>query len=248
MTLLRRVARTARVWVFVLVCAGCASSRRHDAKNASSPGLVIVTTQPATEPMDASLIFPRGPGESRFALLNKRGEVESTEVIQREATSDHRADFSVADGERRLEFLARDDSNNIVLTAVIDHADRALTLFDPPLPIAPSMLAPGKTFESEAAMRVVDVNKPQKQRERGTAKRTLTYLDDAVIRIPGGREERVARLEIHFTADLRLADADEQTMLYVSREKGLIASDSRERVTILGAFPRETHRMLIRDE
>jgi hypothetical protein len=35
-------------------------------------------------------------------------------------------------------------------------------------------------------------------------------------------------------------------MLYVSREDGLLASDSTERVTILGTFPRETRRVLVR--
>jgi hypothetical protein len=227
-----------------LICAGCAGPAKTTSQVAA--GLVVVSTQATEKPIDAAAIFPVEPGEARFWLLDDSGQRGESVLIRRETNSQHGASVGSHEGARRSEYLRRDESGAIALTAVLDEPEHALTFFDPPLPVAPDRLKPGEPFESKAAMRVVDSRKPSKQRERGTAARTITYLDDAVIRLPDGRDHRVARIEIRFTADLRMANADERTMLYVSREDGLLASDSTERVTILGTFPRETRRVLVR--
>lgn len=185
-----------------------------------------------------------------FAMLDKDGNPETTIVIRASETDHHGAQVAIADGDRRVEFLKPLENGSIALTAVIERKDKALTLFEPPLVIAPASLQPGETFRSEAAMRVVALDDPGKQREKGTAKRTITYLGDAMIHHAGG-EVRAAKLEIRFDADLRLANAEERTTLYVSRDAstpGVIAQESMEKITILGAFPRTTKRTLLRDQ
>ena len=58
----------------------------------------------------------------------------------------------------RTEFLRRDDDDNIVMTAALDHEEQALSRFEPPLLITPARLEPGSPVESRVAIRVLDSN------------------------------------------------------------------------------------------
>jgi hypothetical protein len=231
----------------LMAWGGCGSASRHAESIGKNPvGVMVVSTEPATRPIEASHLFPSNSGEQAFVVLDDAGKPGGRVLVARTASSEHGANMAVAEGDRRTEYMTRLGSGEVALTAVIDHAENALTLFNPPLVVSPVKLAPGDTFTSEASMRIVDVNRPAKQREHGAARRTMTYANDAVITTPDGAQRRVARIEIHFNADLRFANADERTIVYVAREDGLIASDSDERITILGAFPRQTRRVLVR--
>ena len=232
----------------IVAIAGCASS---PALDQASPSMLftVVAMRPATQPIPAETIIALDAGHCRFAVLDQDGQISNSILITRSATTEHGATTAVADGDARIEFLKHEDDGSIALTAVIDRKDNALTLFNPALVVAPATLQPGETFVSEAAMRVVALDNPTKQREKGSARRTLTYAADGRVRTPAGEFE-TARLEIHFTADLRFADADERTTLYVSRDPadgGTLVQQSREKITILGAFPRESARTLVRE-
>jgi hypothetical protein len=231
----------------LIVCGGCVYPPRQTVFTFS---YALRSEQPASEPIAGNMLIDLSPGESQFVTVDEKGFRGHTVTMQRSVTTEHGAEFAIAEDDRRIEFLRRSDDGSIALTAVIDRKENALTLFDPPLTVAPALLRPGETFTSESAMRVVAFDNRQKQRERGTAKRTMTYINDAVLLLAAG-EVRTAQIDIHFTADLRLADAEERTTLYIAREgdgdaTGLIASDIREKVTILGAFPRESRRVLVR--
>jgi hypothetical protein len=184
------------------MCGGCAS------RAPMSATTLVASTQPASEPIDAALIVSMEANIDEFLLIQEDDAKNTTVTIRREPTGEHGASMAIAEGDARVEFLARNESGEIALTAVIDRKEKALTLFDPPLIIAPRTLGPGETFHSEASMRVVDASNPEKQRERGKAKRSITYTTDAVIRTPRG-DVQVAQIDIHFTAALRLADAEE---------------------------------------
>lgn len=244
----------ARIHIGVALAAiaagGCASHQ----PSTTSPALAVKSesqaTEPTSSPLAASLIVDLTPGEASFAIIDDKGAHGGRATIRTSATTEHGAEVAVAEGERRVEFLKRSEDGCIALTAVIDRKEHALTLFEPPLIVAPASLQPGETFSSEAAMRVVALDDPGKQREKGKAKRSITYVGDAMIPHAGG-EVRAAKLEIRFDADLRMANAHEQTTLYVSRDAsrpGVIAQESMEKITILGAFPRTTKRTLVREQ
>jgi hypothetical protein len=139
---------------------------------------------------------------------------------------------------QRTEFLRRDAHGNVLMTAVIDEGNNALTHFNPPIVVMPAELRRGERFESRAAMRVVDARNPTKERERGTAVRTVEYLGDRLLLTNFGKVATY-QLKITFTADLRMADAETNTTLYIAPELGIVAEQSSEKVTVLGALTSE---------
>src|SRR5262249_36510523 len=82
------------------------------------------------------------------------------------------------------------------------------------------------------------------QRESGKAVRTMKYVSDQAIRIPSGQFQ-AKRVEVHFTADLKLAKADEQTTLWVVTGLGVVAEQSIEEVKVLGLTNKKTSRTLV---
>jgi hypothetical protein len=199
----------------------------------------------ATKSLRAADIWPLAASETRFAISGDNAAGQGTTHIVQRAASDFGATVAIEESGYRTEYLSRDDDGGIRLHAVHDETEHALTLFEPPLLLAPSLLQPGEPVESEAKMRILDARDRGKQRERGAATRTMTYTHDARLQV-GQREVVAAQLEIHFTADLRFADADERTTMFVTRDGGLIVQHSEEKVTILGAFPRTRQRTLVR--
>jgi hypothetical protein len=243
--ILRRGARHVLTALAMIVPAGCASHKAVDAVKVA-PGFGVVSTRQAIAPLIAQGIMPMSDGESTYTLLNDAGQASGSVVFRRTATTEHGATIAAGEDDRRIEFLRRNDDGSIALTAVVERADNALTLFDPPLIVAPAKLEPGRPFVSESAMRVLARDQPRKQREHGTARRSIEYTTDVLIETPDGDVE-AARLDIHFTADLQLADAEERSSMYVSRDAGrLVALVSVEQVKILGVIRRHSQRTLIR--
>ena len=216
----------------------------------------LISERPATTPIDAASIANLGTPKTTFAIIDDKG-FRSGEVTMRiTPTTEHGAQLMIAEDDRRVEFVCRGNDGSIALTALIDRSENAITLFEPPLIVAPATLAPGESFTSESAMRVMALDDPSRQREHGPCRHTLTYGKDATLRLAAG-EMNVARLEVLFKADLQLANAEEATTMYVSRGetpgaqgkelKGLILKQSSEKITILGAFPRTARRTLLRE-
>ena len=162
------------------------------------------------------------------------GDAAGAEIVYSGSpTDEHQAEFAVRQGAARTEYWARDEAGDIIMPVTIDHAENALTRFDPPLLIAPKTLQPGAPVEAEADMTVLDSRNLKRQRERGKAKRTIEYIDDQRIRTPLG-EFRAKRIVVHFAADLRLADAENTTTYWLAPDLGIIAQLREEEVRILG--------------
>lgn len=227
--------------------AGCAST---PPKAPNSDAFHVISSNSPRASIAAAQVVDLSAGETRFSVIDEDSESpDKAIIIRRESTNEYGSDFAIHEGDRRSEFLKRNSDGSVAMTAVIDREENALTLFEPPLIVAPALLKANQPFTSEAAMRVVALGNPAKHRERGTARRSITYVDDVLLRI-GSREIPVARIEIRFDADLRFADADELTTLYVARgiDGGVILQLSREKIVILGTFPRTTERTLLRVE
>jgi hypothetical protein len=110
--------------------------------------------------------------------------------------------------------------------------------------VMPAVLPAQQPSTAHADMRVVDTENEKKVREEGRATRTITYVADQRIRTAHG-EFDTKRIELHFRADLNLADVDELTVLFVVPGRGIVAEQSTETVKVLG-FGRPKKRTLIR--
>ncbi len=90
----------------------------------------------------------------------------------------------------------------------------------------------------------MDRDRPLRQRESGTATRTIEYVDDQVIRTPLG-EFLAKRIVVEFVADLRLADARTTSTLYVVEGLGVVAEEREEEIKIFGVIGRPTRRTFL---
>jgi hypothetical protein len=185
-------------------------------------------------------ISPAQAGLWRYEWI--AGRNRGAALFRREATSEHGAQWVDIEDGARATFWRVDAGGDIVMSAVIDHEEKALTLFDPPLLLWPRELGAGEERRAEAAMRVVNRDQPSQERERGRALRTVRSTGIATVQSPLG-EILCTRLDVQFLADLRLARAETRTIVFVAEPLGVVLEQSLERVRVLGAFERKTDRV-----
>jgi hypothetical protein len=232
--------------------SGCASHRPAASRRAhptESPGLLqILSTTPATGSVSAADLCMLTPGERRYTASadNSSSSASPDSVVTRTLapTTQFNGSVSVAENHSRTEFWNVIEHGDVQMTAVMELKDNAISLFTPPLVIAFADLPAGEERRSESAMRVVDMKNRTRQRESGKAVRTMTYVSDQAIRIPSGQFQ-TKRVEVHFIADLKLAKADEQTMLWVVPGVGVVAEQSVEEVRVLGLTNTKASRTLV---
>ena len=217
-----------------------------EAQSPDAP-LIIIETLPAGEPLPGEDLYPLTPGEWVYQIIDDEGEATGQVVYTVSPTDRFDALVSLVKGGDRTEFWALNEAGDIVMPATIEHAKNALTIFDPPLLIAPRSLAPGEPFESSAEMRVLDSRNPKRKRESGRATRTIEYVDDQKIRTPLG-EFIAKRVVVSFKADLRFADADKEGTYWVVPGVGLVAQELSEEIRVLGLVSERTAIRLVLSE
>jgi hypothetical protein len=201
---------------------GCQSGR------STAEGLDLLETAPAAAAMvKGETIYPFNVGSVVLVRLDEDDEVELTGAV----TNRFGAEYEWS-SKQRTEYWARSPRGDVVMAASIEHAENALTRFDPPLIIAPVELRPGIRNTAESRMVVLDARNVARQRESGRARRAITYIDDQRVRTPLG-EFLAHRIVVEFTADLRMAEADETTTYWVTEERGVIAVAHEKKLTIL---------------
>jgi len=195
----------------------------------------------------AADVFAMQPGTEHFTIRDENGQEAGRLTITNEATTEHGATFARREDSGRTQFVRADEQGNIVMTAVLEPDDHAISLFDPPLVIAPANLTSDAPQTSKAAMRVVDSKDPKKERENGTATRTIRLLGQKKVRTPMG-EFTALKIGIDFSADLKLAKATDHTIIFVVPGRGIVAEVSQENVKVLGAFGKSKHRTIVRQD
>ena len=90
---------------------------------------------------------------------------------------------------------------------------------------------------------VVDVRNTRRRLESGTARLSVAYTGDQRINTPRG-EYLAHRIDVEFTADLRLVDVIDRTTYFVVPEVGVVAEERDEKITMVG-IPRRTRRSLV---
>jgi hypothetical protein len=219
-----------------LLAAGCS-------KAAEGPGFDVLSTTPAIEPLAADAVYPTLGGAWTYLITEGHGTGGPAEH-RREETSRYRAAWVDHLADQRSEYWFRDEAGNLVMPAVVDHENRAITFFDPPLIVAYGRLEPGGAFEQEASMRVMDAKRPERQRYAGTGTQTIEYLEDQVLKTPLG-EFSTKRLDIRFAADLGTARAETTTTLWVVPGVGPLVVQRRQVERLLGIPVRAREQTLV---
>jgi hypothetical protein len=212
-----------------LLLAGCATTTEN-------PGFDVLSTKRPTEPLPADAVYPATGGDWIY-LVTAGAAVGERFARRREESGLYHATWADREADRRSEYWRLDEAGNIVVPAVIDHDDKAITFFDPPLISAYSRLEPGRRYEQTFSMRVMDERRPERQRDLGTGTQTIVYVDDQVLKTPLGRLE-TKRVTVRFTADLKMATAETITTLSIVPGVGAVVVKRRETVRLMGVLIR----------
>lgn len=213
-----------------LSLVGCASKPLDQA-----PFFEILETSTPDSPVTADLFLLDNPTPQHY-LVVKTNE-EPREILQtQETTARFQSEWKVVEGDDRERFYRQDVSGDILLVAVIEHGENAISLFSPPLIAAYELLEPGESRTQDVAMKVVNLSNPSRLRESGRAIQTITYLDDCRVRTPWGSFP-ARRLSVQFSADLNLAKVHVESILYVVPGYGLLIEETEKTIRILGIFP-----------
>ena len=162
----------------------------------------------------------------------------------RKPTDEYDAQWVETEGDGRREYLAHDDDGNLVLMVVVEPADKAVTFFEPPLIVAYAELTPDGPREQKVTMRVMDMVRTTRMKDRGIATRTVQYMDDQLIRTSLGMMP-TKRIVITFRADLGLARAENATTLLVYPSFGVVVEQREDTVTVMGIPLRHRDQTLV---
>ena len=232
----RRLATMLVAAAGAAAAVGCSSVRL-------GAGYEKLESLPGGDPVEARDIYPLVSGEWSFAVTSGTG-VGKHVAHRRQPTERFAARWINAEDGRRTEFWRLDKNENIVMPALIDHQEGAITFFNPPLVVAYRDLPAGVPKHQEVAMRVVDLANPVRERETGRARRTIEYVDDQMLKTPLG-QFATKRLVVDFTADLRLAEAQTSSTLYVVTGLGSVVIEQVEVIKVLGIPTRRRGRTLV---
>lgn len=211
----------------MLAGAGCATSKKD-----KDLGYLLVSVSEASGTITAQDMYPLREGTWSWRVT--AGDDAGRWVERRREETDlyHATWLETHDGDRR-EYWSRDDQGNLVMTAVAEPRDQAISFFDPPLVIAYKTLGPGESRRQQVTMRVMDLRRPERMKDQGLATRTVEYVDDRLIQTPLGTMP-TRRVEISFRADLRLARAENSTTVLVYPTFGIVVERREDTVTLLG--------------
>jgi len=201
---------------------------------------LAVTPVPASGAIDAAALLQ--PHAATCTFVDAGDENAAPVTVTRAATERYRAEWETAFADEHTEYWIVQDDGAIAVTAIVDHAQHAISAFDPPLLLMPATLEAETEVVAQSSMRVLDSRNLRKVRESGTARRTITWTGDALVPTPAGAQ-RAHVLRIQFDADLRLATATDVTTLYVAPEFGTILRLEDRTITALG-IPVTTQREL----
>ncbi len=243
----RRLVRHGLLTCALAMLAGCRTAATTPATTPmDGQGIERLGAAVAERPVPAEWVAPNEFGDWIYRVEGETNDPEAQLIYRRRPDDRFGAAWSVAQGDRRTEYFARDEHGNVILIAAIDHGDQALTRFAPPLIVAYASLSPGESRSCEAQMQVVDSRNPKRRREAGVATMTVSYVGDEVLLTPMG-DLLAARLETEFRADLKMADVDNHSTLFVAEGYGPLIRHNIEEITVLGILPRRSEETLVLD-
>ena len=204
-------------------------------------GYELLDVNDTQRDLPVALRCPAAREPMTFTL--RRDDTETIEVHRVEAADRFDAEHVVHRGDRRSEYVVTTD-DGCALVAVIDHEERAISRFDPPLTIAWNDHPNGVTHVAEARMVVADARNPRRRLQQGTVTQSVTYVGDRAIRTARGLDT-ARELSVTFAADLNLADVEQQSTIFVTDDAGTMVEEQRRTVSVFG-LPTETTWTLVR--
>lgn len=233
--------------------AGCAggpplqgpeSAAGNDASASSAP-FVTIERLPANGSIRADDLLPGHDGIERWRSIDGVLAPEGFEIatapssIVAGARATRTADLETA-------HWVRGPDGSVALDRVDSHPDRTTSLFEPALQLAPASLDAQVDLTATSSMRAVLTARPESERDRGTAHRTLRYDRDERVRWMG-EEARVKVVEIAFTAELGSAKVTRTSQQWVLPGEGVIAERWHETLVILKLFTKESGQFAVRE-
>jgi hypothetical protein len=223
---------------------GCATPDRLASE--ASPPFLVVAELPSSQPIRSSTLFPLEQFRCTFDIVLGGGAGE-TIAITRSPTTRFGAEWTDIEKDVLEEFYTITADGGIALVAAIDHRERVISRFNPPLISAPPSLAALTPLTQNVDMRVVELANPRRVRESGTATQTIEYLGMRLVRT-SDLEFPAHCVSVQFEAKLQLARATRTSLCYYVDGVGLVAAEHHEKVVALGVFNREIHQTLLRSD
>lgn len=188
-------------------------------------------------------------------LVGRVGETRTLAVVAGREAGERRTQRVVecAGGEIAIEESTRAGVERSVLRPREDGGYTLLSVDTPSedsrsgfaegLEFARPLLAPGESSESDSPMRVTLLSSG-KERAKGSSTRTQRITGSADIEVCG---ERLAAtvVETVFVASLDAAKARRESEIFVVPGRGIVAERWREKVTVLGIFPKTTEETVV---
>ena len=171
-----------------------------------------------------SLIYDDADGEK---ITIKRCEPDHDGLIE---LSRHRA------GETapfRIDRVRWQHDGSIVLIETETRGEKVLSRYDPPLILMPARLAPNEPHVQQVHLTVHPLKNPKRISHQGPAENTLLYAGRQRIRTQSGAFE-AARVEAKFTANLGLAQVNNETISLYAPSVGLVAERGTEQAKTFG--------------
>ena len=234
----------AFVAVLSLGASGCASTpTAADERAPASFTVLSRDTETAAPALDAR------------ELVGTLGEIRTLEVVAGREKGERRTQRLVAgaEGEVVLEeatraglersVLAPRADGGFTLRSVDTPGEDSRSVFANGLDFARARLSPGERNDSASPMRVTLLSSGA-PRAKGSATRTQRITGTATVDVCG--EPLVATVvETIFEAKLDAARARRESELFVVPGRGVVAEIWREKITVLGIFPKTTEETVV---
>ncbi len=213
--------------------AGCSSP----GAAAGRPMLEVLVSR-APDPGTAvrgSELEPVAEGRERWQLVDAPAGFE----VRTEAAGDG----IIRTDPRGTRALRAGADGSVSLVSQHDAADDSMTIFEPPLVLAPASLRTGE--EPAADARVTTDRSGTRKDDAGSATRTVRVAAIERIRTPLGEFDAV-RVDAVFSMKVPFASMRRETSTWVRPGDGPVAVRSDERILVMGIVPRNTAETRVR--
>lgn len=209
---------------------------------AAPPATHFADVRPGIDPDDALQLrrtraLARSPG-----LADAQSQGQGQGLMWRSSRAEAPARAQTIDEQSASEeTFILDASGAVALVRTVEPADAVTTWFDPPMLVAPARLTPGQPVTQSFEMIVRPLARPEQIKTRGPAEVTLTLVGFARVCTPAGAWD-AAHLRSELKVTLGQARVTVLTDSWLAEGVGMVAEETRERVTVLGLPIRGTHR------
>lgn len=196
---------------------------------------------------DAAALWPLADTDHKYLVIasNDAQELGDTLELDLERVDAEQGLWELERPDRRIEYLRVDEAGNVVITAVDDLNHQVTTLYDPPMVLVPTALAPGEAKQFTSRVTIVRRDNRAIVRDQGEATKTITHQADQRVTTPTG-EYTAHQLKVVMDTTLRLAKVHHDNTLWLTPGVGPVALEQSEQVTALVVSWSNTRKMVLK--